>query len=43
MGEHALVIVEWPDNAGERLPVGHVPIDLEHLPDDDGHRVLLAG
>ncbi len=41
--DDALVLVEWPERAGDRLPPGHVPIDLEHLPDDDGRRVLLAG
>ena len=40
---HALVIVEWPERAGDRLPPGHVPIDLEHLPGDAGRRLLLAG
>lgn len=40
---HALVIVEWPERAGDRIPPGHVPIDLEHVPDDPDHRVLLAG
>ena len=39
----ALVIVEWPERAGTRLPPGHVPIDLEHLVDDGARRVLLAG
>ena len=38
----ALVIVEWPERAGARLP-GHVPIDLEYVPGDDDRRVLLAG
>ena len=40
---HALVLVEWPDRAGGRLPGDHVPIDLEHLPGDPERRVLLAG
>ena len=39
---HALVLVEWPERAAGALP-RHVPIDLEHLPDDDTRRVLLAG
>src|SRR3712207_8985939 len=38
----ALVLIEWPERAGARLP-GHVPIGLEYAPDDDGRRVLLAG
>ena len=40
--DDALVLVEWPERAGGRLP-GHVPIDLEYAPDDDARRVLLAG
>lgn len=40
---HALVIVEWPERAGALIPAGHVPIDLEHSPDDPDRRVLLAG
>ena len=39
----ALVLVEWPERAGAALPADHVPIDLEHLPDDPDRRVLLAG
>lgn len=38
----ALVLVEWPERAGARLP-GHVPLDLEHLADDPTRRLLLAG
>jgi tRNA threonylcarbamoyladenosine biosynthesis protein TsaE len=40
---HALVVVEWPERAGDRLPSGHVPIDLEYVEGDDTRRVLLAG
>jgi tRNA threonylcarbamoyladenosine biosynthesis protein TsaE len=40
---HALVMVEWPERAGDRMPPGHVPIDLEHVPGDDTRRFLLAG
>lgn len=40
---HSLILVEWPDRAGERLPSNHVPIDLEYVPGDDSHRILLAG
>ena len=39
----ALVLVEWPERAGARLPADHVPIDLEHLADDPERRALLAG
>ena len=40
---HALVIVEWPERAGDLIPAGHVPIDLEHVASDPDRRVLLAG
>jgi len=40
---HALVLVEWPERAGDLVPAGHVPIDLEYAPDDPDRRVLLAG
>ena len=43
IASNALVIVEWPDRAGDRLPPDHVPIDLEYAPGDDAHRILLAG
>jgi tRNA threonylcarbamoyladenosine biosynthesis protein TsaE len=43
VADHALVLVEWPERAGERLPAAHVPIDLEHLPGDPDRRLLLAG
>ena len=43
VAEHALVLVEWPERAGSRLPARHIPIALEHVPGDPGHRVLLAG
>ena len=39
---NALVLVEWAERAGSRLP-GHVPITLEHLSGDESRRVLLAG
>jgi len=40
---HALVIVEWPERAGDLIPSDHVPIDLEYAPSDPDRRVLLAG
>lgn len=43
VGTHALVLVEWPSRADERLPAGVVTLDLEHVPGDDGRRLLLAG
>ena len=41
--ERALVIVEWPERAGARLPAEHVPIALDYDPDDESARILLAG
>ena len=43
VGDHALVIVEWPERAGSMLPRDHVPIELQHLPDDPMRRLLYAG
>lgn len=43
MAERALILVEWPERAGDRLPAEHVPVTLAHLPDDPGRRALLAG
>lgn len=40
---HALVLVEWPERAGARLPRNHLPIDLSYVPDDPSRRILLAG
>lgn len=40
---HSLILVEWPDRAGDRLPSNHVPVDLEYVPGDAAHRILLAG
>jgi tRNA threonylcarbamoyladenosine biosynthesis protein TsaE len=41
--EHALVLVEWPERAGTRMPPAHVAIDLEYDASDTGRRILLAG
>src|SRR5579885_2354367 len=34
----ALVIIEWPENAANQIPRVHVPISLQHLPDDPSRR-----
>ncbi len=39
----ALIIVEWPERAGNRLPEDHVPIDLDYVQGDPARRILLAG
>jgi tRNA threonylcarbamoyladenosine biosynthesis protein TsaE len=43
LSEEALVIIEWPERAGTRVPRLHVPIELQHLPDDPARRLLYAG
>ena len=43
VSSRALVLVEWPERAGSRLPEDHVPIDLDYVPDDPTRRILLAG
>ena len=39
----AVVLVEWPERAGDRVPPGHVTLSLQHLPDDHARRLLYAG
>lgn len=39
----AVVLVEWPERAGDRMPAGHVALSLQHLPHDPGRRLLYAG
>lgn len=39
----ALILVEWPERAGARLPDDHLSIDLDYLPGDPTRRILLAG
>ncbi|MFN2637287.1 MAG: tRNA (adenosine(37)-N6)-threonylcarbamoyltransferase complex ATPase subunit type 1 TsaE [Gemmatimonadaceae bacterium] len=43
VSSRSLVLVEWPERAGPRLPADHLPIDLDYLPDDSTRRILLAG
>jgi tRNA threonylcarbamoyladenosine biosynthesis protein TsaE len=43
MAEEALILVEWPERAGDRIPRQHIPISLQHLPDDPTRRLLYAG
>ncbi len=39
----AIVLIEWPERAGVALPGDHVGIELQHLPNEQDHRLLLAG
>ncbi len=43
VSSRAIVLVEWPERAGERLPAGRVTLSLQHLPNDHGRRLLYAG
>lgn len=43
IGGLGLVLVEWPERAGDRLGTGHVTLSLQHLPDDPERRLLYAG
>ena len=43
LSERAVVIVEWPERAGDRMPADHLHIDIEYFEGDDSRRVLLAG
>ena len=38
-----LVLIEWPERAGDRLPSGHATLSLQHLPNDLDRRLLYAG
>jgi tRNA threonylcarbamoyladenosine biosynthesis protein TsaE len=37
-----IVLVEWPERAGHRMPPDATRIRLEHLPGDDSHRRLIT-
>ena len=39
----AVVLVEWAERAGDRVPAGHVTLSLQHLPHDPDRRLLYAG
>ena len=38
-----IVLIEWPERAGTRVPARHVTLSLQHLPDDPERRLLYAG
>jgi tRNA threonylcarbamoyladenosine biosynthesis protein TsaE len=42
-GGRALVLIEWPERAGDRLPPGRVSLLLQHLPDEPDRRLFYAG
>jgi tRNA threonylcarbamoyladenosine biosynthesis protein TsaE len=39
----SIVLIEWPERAGDRVPTDHVTLSLQHLPDDPDRRLLYAG
>jgi tRNA threonylcarbamoyladenosine biosynthesis protein TsaE len=39
----ALILIEWPDRAGDLLPPNHLPIQLRHIEGEPARRVLYAG
>ena len=43
MAEDALILVEWPERAGDRIPRDHVPMSLQHLPGEADRRLFYAG
>lgn len=43
MQADAVVVIEWPERAGDLLPAGHVAIQLSHVEGDPTRRVLYAG
>lgn len=43
LADDALVLIEWPERAGSEIPHLHVPISLQHLPNDPARRLLYAG
>ena len=43
VSSRSLVLVEWPERAGSRLPDDHLDLDLDYLPGDATRRILLAG
>ncbi len=43
IAEHALVIVEWPERAGDRMPADPLHIVLDYVDGDADRRLLIAG
>lgn len=43
ISSNALVIIEWPERAGDLLPADHLPIMLDYAPERPDRRLLLAG
>ena len=43
LADRALLIVEWPERAGNRMPDDQLHIDLGYAAGDSTRRILLAG
>jgi len=43
LADQALILIEWPERAGDRIPRDHVPMSLQHLPNDPSRRLFYAG
>lgn len=43
VSSRSVVLIEWPERAGARLPEDHLPIDLDYVEGDPERRILLAG
>ena len=43
IASRSLVVIEWPERAGDRLPAGHVTLSLQLLDADSDRRLLYAG
>ena len=43
MAADALRLIEWPERAGALLPPDHLPMLLQHVPNDPDRRLLYAG
>jgi tRNA threonylcarbamoyl adenosine modification protein YjeE len=43
VSSRSLILVEWPERAGQRLPDDHLPIELDYVPGKGSQRIILAG
>ena len=43
MQSDSLVMIEWPERAGDLLPRDHAPIQLRHVDGEPDRRILYAG
>jgi tRNA threonylcarbamoyl adenosine modification protein YjeE len=43
LGDEAVLLVEWPERAGDRLPVSRIDLRLSHVEGDGSVRRLVVG